>query len=130
MARRFPAAGEGGRVLGVVHEAGLAEGDGDARLFVVVVEDVVVLEAFEEDVLDGQAGGEDGILGDVADADAFADGAVAGVGLFDAGDDFHERRFAGAVGTDEADVVALEEGEGEVVEEGARGVGLGEALAG
>ena len=66
-----PAAGEGvGRLVGV-GEADLRQGDGGPRLALVVL-DRLVGEGGEQHLADGLAGGEDVVLGDVADAGAAA----------------------------------------------------------
>ncbi len=81
-----------------------------------------------KDIADGEARCEDGLLADVSDTGTFAYGDVAGVGVFFTGEDLEQGRFASTVGANEADVVAIRDGEGDVVEEGCRAKGLGEAL--
>ena len=65
---------------------------------------------------------------DVADAGALAEGDFAGVGLLLGAEDSEQRGFARAVGTDEADAIAVVHGEGDVVEERIGAEAFGDVL--
>src|SRR5258708_6384310 len=80
------------------------------------------------DVVDGAAAGEDGVLWYVADTNAAANRAGTGVGRRDAGEDLQQRRLAGAIGTDEARLVAFEQSERQTVEERPRSKDLADGL--
>jgi len=54
---------------------------------------------------DGAAGEIDAVLREVAGADAFGGVDAAVIEVFDAGEDFEKRGFAGAVGADDADAL-------------------------
>ena len=115
-----------GRLVGVA-EADLREGDGGAGLAFVVFE-MIVGEGGEEHVADGLAGGENVVLGEVAEAGGAAQRTDAGVGLLASGQQAQEGRFAGAVRPDEADALAGAEVEGQVGEQRPRAVALGQPL--
>ena len=68
-------------------------------------EGVDLVENGQAFVEDGAAGERDAVLRQIAGADAFhhVDGAV--IERFDAGEDFEQRGFAGAVGADDADAL-------------------------
>ena len=80
-------------------------------------------------VLDGQSGREDGILRHVAEPDAAADRARAPVGRLEAGQDPQQRGLARAVGAHETRTIAVEESEGQLVEERPGPVGLADGVA-
>ncbi len=88
---------------------------------------------FTEAVEDGEALFEHGapgqlqaVLRQVAGGDSLLHGALAGVERFESGEDAHERRFARAVGADQADAVLRRDEPGDVFEDDLRT----EALAG
>ena len=130
MARRFlqPPGEEAGGLVPVL-EAGLAHGQARARLGLVLVEPRT-RGGLVQDRRDGGVGGEIGILGDVADAQPLARRAHPRRGRLEAGQDLQQRGLARAVRAHEADVVAVEDAEGEPFEERRRAEGLGELLAG
>ena len=74
-------------------------------------------------------GWKTGSCGNVADADAAADGAGAAVGRLDPGEDLEEGGLAGAVRPHEAHLVSVEETERQLVEERPGPVGLADRLA-
>ena len=119
-----PTAGERFDLLFAAREADFAEDDADARRLFVFFE-IAARESAGEDLLDRGFGIEDGFLGDVADLGFAKAGDVAVVGGFEAGEDFEEGRFAGAVGADEADAFAVAQVERDVREERAWAVGFG-----
>ena len=80
------------------------------------------------DVVDRAAADEDGVLGHVADTNAAANRAGTGVGRRDAGENLQQRRLAGAIGTDEARLVAFEQSERQTVEERPGSEGLADGL--
>ena len=125
-----PTAGERVGGNGSIGEAGFAEGAGDARGFLVVVERLLLLHGVDQDVFDRHPRREDRILRHVADAHTSAHRARAGVGLLEAGDDFEQCRLARSVRTDETDVIAGSDGEAEVFEERPRGERLRQRFAG
>jgi hypothetical protein len=71
----------------------------------------------EENVVDGEPGVEERILGHVPDANAATKRAGPPIGAGDTGQDLQQGGLAGAVGTDEARLVALEQSERQIVEE-------------
>ena len=119
-----PAAAEGGRFAAhagigggvVVDESSPAQGFAEA-LLAVGLRDGGAVEGGFGDLADGEAGGEIGKLVDVADAGSLAEGDFARVGFLLGGEDSKERGLPCSVGTDEADAVAVVNGEGDVVEE-------------
>ena len=122
-----PATGEGG-CLGVeVGKAGAA-GEFAESAFAFGFVDVSGGEGLLKDLADREAVGKAGILGNVGGAGTLADGKVAGVGLDLAGEKGEEGGFAGAIGADEADAVAVFDGEGDVFEEGESAELLGHGL--
>ena len=70
-------------------------------------------QRFVHDLLDRPPGGEDRVLGHIADPQVFARAHRAVVRLELAGQDAQQRRLARAVRADEADVIPLVEGERE-----------------
>ena len=72
--------------------------------------------------------GEVGDLMDIADANALAEGDFAGVGLLFRAEDGEESGFARAVRADEADAVAIVNGEGDVLEERSGAEAFGDIL--
>ncbi len=122
-----PAAGENvGRLLGV-KKAHLRQGDGGAGLALVLL-DRFADEGGEQHVMDALPVGENVVLGEVAEADGSAQRARAGVRLLASGQQTQQRRFAGAVGTDQADALAGAEVERQVGEQRPRAVALGQPL--
>ncbi len=81
-----------------------------------------VLDVFQH----GLAGVELRFLRQIADGDVLARPGLALILLVDAGHDLHQRRLAGAVGTDDADLGALVELQVDVVQH--RLLGAGEGL--
>jgi hypothetical protein len=63
----------------------------------------LVSKGGEKHVTDGLAWGEYVILGDIAEAGTAAQGADPGINLVTTGKQPQERRFAGPVGTNQAD---------------------------
>ena len=59
---------------------------------------------------------------------AFADSYVAGVGECDAAKDVEKSGFAGTVGTNDADAIALGNGEGDVLKKGNDAVAFAKTL--
>src|SRR5437773_2547892 len=90
---------------------------------------VATCDRCSQDVFDRASGGETGVLGHVADPQAAAERARAAVGRRVAGEDLEEGRFAGAVGADEAGLVAFEQSEGQIVEERPASVSHAHGLA-
>ena len=125
----LPAARERLRLLRLVREAGPSHRDGDLAVALVRVEPLV-RERFAQHGADARARSERGILRHVADAQALARRARAGGRRLEAGQDLQQRRLAGAVRADEADVVVLEDAERQALEERRRAEGLGELLTG
>jgi len=82
-----------------------------------------------DDLANGQAGRELRFLSEIGEACAFAERDFSGVGLAALGEDFEERRFAGAVGANQADAVAFVNAERNVSKEKRRAVGLGQSLS-
>jgi hypothetical protein len=121
----FPAAGQRVDIRAPVGEAGAAQRDRDAARPVALVHP---WQGLGDDVLDGDAGRKDRVLGDVADADATADGARAVVGRLQPRQDLEKGGLAGAIGTDETGLVAFEEPERELFEERPGPVGLADRL--
>ena len=110
----LPAAGERRTSRCVaVGEAGLAERDGDAALDLVLVERLGRAAPRAAPTPTRRAVVEDRVLRHVADAQPLARRARARGRLLEAGEDLQQRRLAGAVRADEADVVALEDAERE-----------------
>ncbi len=70
------------------------------------------------------------VLRHVADPRPLASDALAGVRLLAAGDDAQQRGLAGAVGADQAHVIAGGEGEAQPLEDGAATEGLGDVAEG
>jgi hypothetical protein len=123
-----PAARERGGGLRAIREAGAADGHGDAPVGVVLV--VAGLEhGLAQHRLHRGVGSEARVLGDVAEPKALADRAASTRRLVEAGEDAEQRRLAGAVRAHEPRVIALEDSEGESLEEGRAPEGLGEVLA-
>ena len=125
-----PAAGQGIGGERTVGEAGLTERAADPRRRFVFVERGRAAQRVGQDVLDRHAGREDGVLRDVADANALAHGARAGVGLLDAGENLQQRRFPRTIRPHQSDVIALRDGEAEVLEKWPRRERLRQRLAG
>src|SRR5690606_21292629 len=73
---------------------------------------------------------EAGLLREVADPQAAPGDDAAAVGLLDAREDAAEGALSGAVAADEADALALFEGQGDAVEHGARTVAPDEIVGG
>ncbi len=112
--------------LGVVRH--LAQ---EAADLVVAVELPLRLDdALAHALLDGLRGVEPGLLREVADAGGVGDDALPHELLVLAGEDPEERRLAGAVDADDADVGAVEEGEVDVLQHGLGAVLLGDAHEG
>src|SRR5207244_9157661 len=110
----LPAARERLHLRAPVGEAGAAERQRETARPVVLLHGG---EPRQHDVVHAAAGREDWILRHVADTNAAADGAGPAIRLHDAGQDLQQGGLAGAVGTDETDLVALEQPERQVVEE-------------
>jgi hypothetical protein len=75
------------------------------------------LDLFEDEIIDGLAGSRDDLLLQVADVDALQLPVFAAVQFLVAGDDVHQRRFAGAVLADKTDFVAFMDMKGHVLED-------------
>jgi hypothetical protein len=125
-----PAAGERFAALLVIEKTGLAEGHDHARVLLVLVQRPLVAQTFEHHILDRLSGREHRILRNVPDPHAFAHGARTGIGLLDAGNDFEERRFAGAIRPNQPDVIAVRDGKRKPFEQRPRAVGFGQCFAG
>ena len=108
-----------------VREPGAAECLRDSAGPVVLVDAV---QGRPHDLVDRAAFGENGVLWHVADTNAAADRAGTGVGRRDAGENSQQRRLAGAIGTDEARLVAFEQSERQTVEERPGSEGLADGL--
>ena len=108
-----------GGFVGIVH-----------RQFIVAIEDRLLLGDAQHDVLaHGLGGVELRFLLEVADARALGDPRLAGIFLVDAGHDPQQRRFAGAVDAEHADLGVRIERQMDVIEHLAVGrIGLGQAL--
>ena len=96
----FPASGEAVAFLVGVGKAGEAEPG-------VVGGDVI---------FDDAAFGEDGVLGDARDLEAFFGGDDAGIGIVETGEDLEQCRFTCAIGADEAEALVVFYCEGDVLE--------------
>ena len=123
-------------------ELGLAGEDGGLRPGVVGLAHlhegaVVLLEqgahrrgGLRDAGLDGLAGAEVGLLGQVAEGVAGNAGDLAVILGVHPGDDAQQRRLARPVQTEHADLGAVVEGEGDILEDGLALVGLGHARHG
>ena len=107
-----PTAGEGGGELIEVFKAGLAQES------VAAGSGFVAGNFAFEDLADGESLGEDGFLSDVCEAGELAESDFAGVRVDASGEDLEEGGFAGAVGTDEAEAIAIVQGERDIGKEG------------
>ena len=107
---------------GVVVRVGVGELLGDLVVAVELALDLVdgLLDVLEDRLALGQRR----LLLEHADRRAGVDDRVAVVGLLQAGHDLEQRRLAGAVGADDADLGAVQEGQGDVVEDDLVAVGL------
>ena len=124
-----PASREQARGLVAVLEAGLAHGQARPGLGLVLVHPGAE-GGLVQDRGHGGVGGEVGILRHVADAQPLARRTHPRRRRLEPGQDLQERGLARPVRTHEADVVAVEDAEGEAFEERGRAEGLGELLAG
>ena len=106
--------------------AGLVEAA--AKVLVALEHGLGLGHALHDAFLDGLPGVERGLLGQVADLGALGHLAGAHVVFVEAGEDLEEGGFAGAVGADDADVRAVEEGEVHVVEDDLLLLVLGDVL--
>ena len=112
----------------VVVGVGVAHLLGD---LVVAVELALDLADGLLDVLqDGLALGQRRLLLEHADGRAGVEDRVAVVGVVEPGHDLEQRRLAGAVGSDDADLGAVQEREGDVVEDDLVAVGLAHVAQG
>ena len=111
-----PASGEGLRLGLEVFETGAAEGFMQARV-ALQGGNAGVGQRGLDDLGHGEAGSEDGFLRNIGEGGALAQGDLAGVGRDQAGEDAQQGGFAGAVGTDESNAVAVIDSEGDVAEE-------------
>jgi hypothetical protein len=104
-----------------VAEAGAAEGQGDAARPIRLVG---IAHGLRDHVLDEATDRKDGILRDVPDPGSAPQRARAAVRGVETGQDPQQRGLARSVGADQTHAVALEEPEGERLEERPGPVGL------
>ena len=123
----LPSSGECRDRLVDTYKASEAEGLGHSAALLVGVQAFV-----EEDpgkrFLDCVGGGKRRFLRDIANADLAPHRTAAAIRLVEAGQYFKQRRFAGPVGTDQPDVIALTEPERQVGEERFHPVALADGL--
>ena len=120
-----PAAGQRADRRAAVGEPGAAEGLGDPSRSLVLVHGA---QDARDHLLDGAVQREDRILGHVAHADPAAEDAAAAVWLLDSRQDPEEGGLAGAIGSDEAHLIAVHEPERQAVEQRPGAVRLGDRL--
>jgi hypothetical protein len=111
-----PASAEGRGLGGDVGEADASAGFAQTA-FALRFRHAAGFEGAFEHVTDGHAGREGRLLAHIADARTLSGGDVAGVGVFFSGEHSEQRRLAGAVGTDQADAVAVRDDERDFVEQ-------------
>ncbi len=113
-----PFAPAAGKMIGPL--IGIAETDlrqRDRRPgFALVILDRLAGKRGQKHRADAQTGSERVVLGQVTDARAAPQGTRAGVGLLKAGQQFQERRFAGAVRSDQPQALAVVQIEGQIGE--------------
>ena len=122
----LPAAGERFGAQAAIGEAGAAQRLVDARGAFQIVE-VLAGDGVGDDLVDGVALGEFGVLRHVADARVAAHGDGAGIGLELAGEDPEQGGLARAVAADQAEALAFGDAERDVLEQQAGAEGFGEA---
>ena len=103
--------------------AGLAQ-----SAFVLGVGDAALFQRGFEHVANGQAGGKLRLLLHVGDAGALANRDVTCIGIFFSCKDFQQGTLACAVRPDQADAVAVGDGEGDIAKESSGAKGLGQRL--
>ena len=117
-----------GRNVRVV-ESGLAQGQPDALVPLVVIEPSIRRDRFRDDL--GRRGprGEDRSLRDVADTDVLPAAAGPRVGDLHGAEDLQQRRLSRSVGPDEPDPVSIVEGERQPLEQRWSAERFGDAFA-
>ena len=124
-----PAAGQLGQWLLGVAEPALAQGDRDPRVAMVLGHRGGVGRGLDH-LAHGGLRAERRVLGHVPDAQAPARRPLPGGRRLEPGQDLQQRRLPRPVGPDEAHVVALEDAEGQPLEQGGGTEILGEILYG
>src|SRR6185437_3588528 len=123
----LPAAGEGFDRLLEVLEAHPTQKSHRARFALMFIERLFG-EGVDDDLLNRFAGGESIFLRHISEAKLPAHRELAFIGLLEAGDDFQQRRFSRAVGTNEASAVFIIEADGNAIEQKSPAEGFGERL--
>ena len=122
-----PATGERSSFRVEIGERGASE-DFSGALQAFAFGDSLLIEGFIDYRTNGVAGRELGNLADEIEMRAFADGHVAGIGERDAAEDVEESGLAGAVWTNDADAIALRNGERDVLKQRNDAVAFGKSL--
>lgn len=112
-----PSAGEGAGGLLAVSKLSDAEGLGDASCLLMWVQ-ARGRQGLDKNFLDRELRVEGRLLWDVPDTKVTTDGSRPAVRLLNAGQNPEQRGFARSVRTDEADMVAVAQRQGEVLEQG------------